>query len=371
MEVSRSSWVVALHCPETGGKVGVHTIKPSDTDALVQLIERARLGVSRAEGVEPRVVLTYEAGYEGFWLARDLARRDPGIAVYINDPASLQVNRRSKKAKTDRIDVRKMVRALKAWDLGDAEAMAWVRIPSVEQEDSRRLLREREALIGERIRLGNRILSLLKLHDIFGLSPYSTAFLDELPAVRTGYGTALPARARAEVERAVERLRLVQSQIAVLDAEKTRLVAAGRNAVGTGVDAMMARLVRLRGIGNNDAVLLATEVFCRDFRNRRELGGWSGLASVPWSSGCVDHDQGISKAGPSHVRKHLIQMAWRWLQYQPNSELSQWYRNRLGTDRPANRRLRKRLAVALARKLLIALWRYATLERVPAGAILH
>ena len=371
VEVSRSSWVVALHCPETGGKVGVHTVKPSDTDALVQLIERARVGVSRAEGVEPRVVLTYEAGYEGFWLARDLARRDPGIAVYINDPASLQVNRRSKKAKTDRIDVRKMVRALKAWDLGDAEAMAWVRIPSVGQEDSRRLLREREALIGERIRLGNRILSLLKLHGIFGLSAYSTTFLDELAAVRTGYGTALPTRARAEVERAVERLRLVQSQIAVLDAEKTRLVKAGRNAVGTGVDAMMARLVRLRGIGNNDAVLLATEVFCRDFRNRRELGGWSGLASVPWSSGCVDHDQGISKAGPSHVRKHLIQMAWRWLQYQPNSELSQWYRNRLGTDRPANRRLRKRLAVALARKLLIALWCYATLERVPAGAILH
>ena len=158
VELSRSSWVVAVQCPETGGKVGVHTVKPSDTDALVQLIERARLGVSRAEGVEPRVVLTCEAGYEGFWLARDLARRDPGIAVYINDPASLQVNRRSKKAKTDRIDVRKMVRALKAWDLGDAEAMAWVRIPSVEQEDSRRLLREREALIGERIRLGNRIL---------------------------------------------------------------------------------------------------------------------------------------------------------------------------------------------------------------------
>ena len=196
---------------------------------------------------------------------------------------------------------------------------------------------------------------------------YSTAFLEGLAAVRTRFGTALPVRARAEVER----LRLVQSQIAVLDADKTQLVKAGRNGVGMGVDAMMARLVRLRGIGNNDAVLLATEVFCRDFRNRRELGGWSSLASVPWSSRCVDHDQGISKAGPSHVRKHLIQMTLRWLQYQPGSELSQWYWSRIGTDRPANRRLRKRLAVALARKLLIALWRYATLERVPAGAILH
>ena len=367
VEVSRSSWVVALHCPETGGTVAVHTVKPSDTAALVQLMERARARVSRAEGVEPRVVLTYEAGYEGFWLARDLARRDPGIAVYINDPASLQVNRRSKKAKTDRIDVRKMVRALKAWDLGDSEAMSWVRIPSVEQEDERRLLRERETLICERIRLGNRIGALLRLHGIFDLSPTAATFLEELAAVRTGYGTALPAR--AEIERAVERLSLVQTQIAVLDAEKTRLVKAGRN--GTGVQAMMARLVRLRGIGNNDAVLLATEIFCRDFRNRRELGGWSGLTSVPWSSGCVDHDQGISKAGPAHVRKHLIQMAWRWLQYQPNSELSHWYRNRLGVDRLANRRLRKRLTVALARKLLIALWRYATLERVPAGAIRH
>ena len=226
-------------------------------------------------------------------------------------------------------------------------------------------------MIGERIRLGNRIHSLLKLHGIFGLSRYSTAFFEGLAAVRAGYGAALPARARAEVERAVERLRLVQSQITDLDAEKARRVTAGRNAVGTGADAMMARLVRLRGIGNDDAVQLATEVFCRNFRNRRKLAGWSGLASVPWSSGCVDHDQGISKAGPSHVRKLLIQMAWRWLQRQPNNELSQWYRNRLGAERPTNRRLRKLLVVALAHKLLIALWRYATLERVPAGAILH
>ena len=150
--------------------MAVHTVKPSDTVALLQLIERARARVSRAEGVEPRVVLTYEAGYEGFWLARDLARRDPEIAVYINDPASLQVNRRSKKAKTDRIDVRKMVRALKAWDLGDSEAMSWVRMPSVEQEDERRLLRERETLICERIRLGNRILALLRLHGIFAIN---------------------------------------------------------------------------------------------------------------------------------------------------------------------------------------------------------
>ena len=317
MEISRKSWVVAIHCPDVeGGKVGVHALKPGDTARLVALVGSARARVTQELGIRARVMLTYEAGYEGFWLARDLERRDPEIEVFMNDPASLRVDRRAKKKKTDRVDARKMLRALKAWHQGDTEAMSWVRVPGVDQEDAKRLVRERETLIKERTRLTNRIRGLLKLQGIFDLSPRRPDFLDRLGAARTGYGGALPPRARGEIERAVAVLRLVESQIDTLEAEKEAQLKTGQEALNgdlAGHDgaAMIANLVQIHGIGLNDATLLAGEVFYRDFRNRRELGSWAGLTSVPWASGGVDRDLGISKAGPSHVRKHMIQMAWR------------------------------------------------------------
>ena len=373
VEISRLSWVVAVHCPDSGGKVSVHGgLKPADTAGLVKLIDRAR---RNADG-NRRVLLTYEAGYEGFWLARDIARRDETIEVFMNDPASLRTDRRAKKAKTDRVDARKMMRALKAWDQGDADAMSWVRLPGMEEEDNKRLLRERESLVKERTRLGNRVLGLLKLHGIFHLSPRKPAFLDDLGTVRTGYGTPLPSCLREEIERAVERLRLVEDQLGAIEARKRVQVQAGGEALAEGVDpskttpAMIANLNRIHGIGLNDATLLATEVFYRDFRNRRELGSWAGLTSVPWASGGVDHDQGISKAGPSHVRKHLIQMAWRWLRLQPGSDLALWFHAHVAETGKKDKRRRKRAIVALARKILIALWRYATQGLVPRGAVI-
>ena len=371
VEISRSSWVVALHCPDAGGKVSVHALKPADTGSLVQLIDKAR--ASSAD--ETRVLLTYEAGYEGYWLARDLERRDASIGVFMNDPASLQTNRKARKAKTDRIDARKMVRALKAWDQGDADAMAWVRVPSVQEEDNKRLLRERDSLIKERIRLVNRVRGLLKLHGVFDLSPRKREFLNQLATLRTGYGAPLPPHLLEEIERAVERLRLVESQLAAIEATKRVQVKAGREALAARAEptraapAMIANLNRIHGIGINDATLLATEVFYRDFRNRREVGSWAGLTSVPWASGGFDHDQGISKAGPSHVRKHLIQMAWRWVRLQPGSDLAMWFHQYVAEKGKKDKRRRKRGIVALARKLLIALWRYATQGLVPRGAI--
>ena len=227
VEISRSSWVVALHCPDAGGKVSVHALKPADTGSLVQLIDKAR--ASSAD--ETRVLLTYEAGYEGYWLARDLERRDASIGIFMNDPASLQTNRKARKAKTDRIDARKMVRALKAWDQGDADAMAWVRVPSVQEEDNKRLLRERDSLIKERIRLVNRVRGLLKLHGVFDLSPRKREFLNQLATLRTGYGAPLPPHLLEEIERAVERLRLVESQLAAIEATKRVQVKAGREAL--------------------------------------------------------------------------------------------------------------------------------------------
>jgi len=371
VEISRSSWVVALHCPDTGGKVSLHTLNPTDTPALLDLVDRAR---ASTDG-DPRVLLTYEAGYEGYWLARDLERREPTIEIFMNDPASLQIDRRARKAKTDRIDARKMVRTLKAWDQGDADAMAWVRIPSVEEEDNKRLLRERDALIKERIRLVNRIRGLLKLHGVFHLEPRRKGFLDELARVRTGYGAPLPPCLTEEIERAFERLSLVVRQLLAIESRKQIQVKAGREVLArhpdsvSAVPAMIAHLHRIHGIGVNDATLLATEVFYRDFRNRREVASWAGLTSVPWASGGIEHDQGISKAGPSHVRKHLIQMAWRWLRLQPGSDLSLWFHRHVAETEKKDKRRRKRAIVALARKLLIALWRYATQGLIPNGAI--
>ncbi len=375
VEISLKSWIVGMHCPDaSGGCISIHKLATADTAGLVELAGSVRERVARELGARPRVMLTYEAGYEGFWLARDIERRDAEIEIFMNDPASLQVNRRAKRKKTDRIDTRKMLRALKAWDQGDSEAMSWVRVPAVDREDDKRLLRERETLIVERTRLNNRIRGLLMLHGIFDLAPRRADFLDRLAAARTGYGAPLPPRARAEIERAVAVLRLVEAHIDTIEAEKKALLKAGRKAVdapnrdGT---AVIAALTRIHGIGLNDATLLAGEVFYRDFRNRRELGSWAGLTSVPWASGGVDHDLGISKAGPSHIRKHMIQMSWRWLKLQPESGITKWFHAYVA--RAANggrdKRARKRAIVGVARKLLIALWRYATQGLVPEGAI--
>ena len=204
VEISLKSWIVGVHCPDaSGGSVSIHTLAAADTAGLLDLVGSVRKRVAREVGARPRVMLTYEAGYEGFWLARDIERRDAEIDIFMNDPASLRVNRRAKKKKTDRIDARRMVRALKAWDQGDSEAMSWVRVPDVDREDARRLLRERDTLVKERTRLNNRIKGLLQLHGIFDLAPRKPDFLERLASARTGYGAPLPPRARAEIERTV------------------------------------------------------------------------------------------------------------------------------------------------------------------------
>ena len=228
VELSRSSWIIALHCPTDGGRIGYHSVAPGDVDNLLEVIARRRGRVARDLGSCDRVLLTYEAGYEGFWLERAIERRDAGLSVFMNDPASLQVDRRSKKVKTDRVDGKKMVRALKAWDLGDKDAMSWVRVPEVAEEDARRLLRERDVLMKEKQQHGNRIRSALMLHGIFDVSPYKSDFLVNLETVRTGYGEGLPPRQHDEIRREIVRLRLVQGQIAELEVQKKELVAMGK-----------------------------------------------------------------------------------------------------------------------------------------------
>lgn len=390
LEVSNRSWILGLGDPRDASRTGLHKLLPQDVDGLLEKIGRARCAVVSGP---VRVLLTYEAGYEGFWLARRLEGED--LEVVICDPASLEVVRRKKKAKTDRIDARKMVRALRAWDGGDRDALAPVRVPSVEEEDAKRLLRRRERLVNERTRITNTVGGLLRLHGVSGEALKTGGLRERLDTLETGYGTLLLPGIRAEILGLLDRLDLVWGELREVEAEKVaRLTASKATLEAHGATPAVtpdpeageiasdpdepagavpkhahcaATLVRLHGIGINDALLLSTELFYRDFRNRRELASMAGLVPVPWASGGVDHDQGISKAGNSMLRKHLVQMAWRWLQYQPGSALSKWYREYVSAR---DGRARKRAIVALARKLLVALWRFATTGLVPEGAVL-
>ncbi len=353
-----------------GEKIGLHMLAAADVAGLKGLVEERRGRAERTLGQAVAVRVCYEAGYEGFWLARWLEWM-MGLETVVLDPASLLVNRKAKQRKTDRIDAKKMVRALLAYDRGDAAVLSRVRVPSVEEEDRKRLLRERQRLVKERTSLTNAIKGLLKLHGIFDLEPRAGDFDAAFAAVTTAYGEPFPPQACREIERLAERLGLVMRQIEAVEAERDAAVrraeADRRAAAGSRAraDASIATLSRLKGIGTNDATLLTHEVFYRQFRNRRELASWAGLTPTPWASGDVQRDQGIGRDGPGWIRAQLLQMAWRWVRYQPDSALSQWFQARTAGARG---RIRRVMIVALARKLLIALWRYAATGLVPTGA---
>jgi transposase len=264
-----------------------------------------------------------------------------------------------------------MVRALMAWARGERQVLSEVRVPTVEQDDVRRGLRERQRLVKERTAHGNRIKGLLKTQGIMDFDPRARDAVTRLDALVTGDGRPLGPCLKREITRELERLALVIRQIAQVEAERDAIVRDRSQQTDTAAEpaqdaSMIVTLNRLKGIGMNDATTLAREAFWREFRNRREIGGWSGLAPAPWASGSVSRDQGITKAGPPLLRAHMIQMSWRWLFWQPDSELARWYRRR---TEGATGRMRRIMVVALARKLLIALWRYATTGMVPRGAI--
>ena len=309
IEISRKSWVVGVKSPASE-KIGLHSLGPADKEGLKDLIENQRAKAERVLGREVRVLCCYEAGYEGFWLARWL-EKEMSIETVVLDPASLLVNRKAKQRKTDRIDAKKMVRALLAHERGDAAVLSQVRVPSVEEEDRKRLLRERQRLVKERTSLTNSIKGLLKLHGIFDLSPRAKQFEAQFADVETAYGAPFPLRARQEIERLKERLSLVERQIAEVEAERDEVARSGAKlSVADALEgssqqaaAKIATLTQLKGIGENDATLLTHEVFYRGFRNRRELAGWVGITPTPWASGNTERDQGVGRDGPAWIRE--------------------------------------------------------------------
>ncbi len=360
LELSKATWLVALHAPDRD-RVSQHRLTGGDQEGLLALIGKARARAEAELGRPVRVMSCYEAGYDGFWLHRLL--RERGIENHVLDAASLLVDRRARRAKTDRLDAAGLLRTLMALARGERQVCRVVRVPSPEEEDVRRQQRERERLMNEKVQHIGRIKGLLMTQGIRSFEPARRDWRERLQALRTADGRMLPSCLAAEIERECRRLWLVIEMLATLEQEiGSRL----QSATEPGAE-RIRRLMALTGIGPVSAGVLVREVFYRDFTNRREVAHYLGLSPSPWKSGSVRRDQGISKAGNPRARRMAIELAWLWLQYQPGSALAVWFRTRVGSVKG---RIRRIMAVALARKLVVALWRYLVDGIVPEGAVL-
>lgn len=356
-ETGVSEWKIAFSTG-LGQRPRHRTLPARDLVRLEREIAQAKSRFGLPAGT--RVVSCYEAGRDGFWLHRALTLM--GVENQIVDSSSIEVNRRQRRAKTDRLDAAKLVGMLFRWLWGDHKVWSVVRVPSPEEEDRRQLHRELMTARRDRNRLTNRIKGLL-----FGQGIRIEELKDlpaELPRIRIWSGDALPPRLTARIGRDWQKVEERNTQIRALLSERRQLL---RTADDPGTECAR-KLIQLRGIGHNAAWLFALEFFSwREFRNRRQIGALSGLTPTPYQSGGENRDQGISKAGNRWVRALAIEIAWGWLRYQPESELSQWYRRKFGHG---SSRVRRIGIVALARRLLIELWKYLQTGNPPAGAVL-
>jgi transposase len=360
-ELSKAKWMLGVVLPGAK-KLSRYTIPGGDVAALaVRLAEWRR---KAALGGKPvRVLSCYEAGFDGHWLHRWLT--DQGVINHEIDPSSIEVSRRARRAKTDRIDLERMMRAFLDLLRGEPEACRVVHVPSVEDEDRKRRSRARERLLKERTAHTNRIKGLLHGQGIRDVFPLKPGFIESLVSVRTGDGRLLPPRLKQEIVYEHERLSLVNKQLALLEASSK----AERRAAEPGsAEARIVQLATLKGIGPVGGQRLVHEVFYRDFDNRRQVGSYLGLTGTPYNSGNSVREQGIGKAGNRRARETAIEIAWLWLSHQPDSELSCWFRKRVGDIKG---RIRRIAIVAMTRKLMVALWRYLKTGVVPVGAVLR
>ena len=363
LELSQSGWVLAFS-PPGEGKVGIHKIKTNDVGHLVAILEAKRAKAERQASRQFSTVLCYEVGYDGFWLARLLNRR--GIRTIVFDPASFLLPRRGRLAKTDRLDAEGMTRTLRAWLSGDRRVAREVRIPTVDEEDAKRIERGRKSLVQQRTRIVARIKGLLALHGIRLPSKGIGKVLQaSLPTLQTGEGRPLGPFLLGDIGRMLQHLAFINEQIAGVEADRRRALTEATSSFPCRDKVM--RLTMLDGIGETSATTLVAEVYHRAFPTRRHVAAFMGLAPSPYASGAVSRDRGISKAGSKLARTTVVELAWMWLRYQPASQLSQWWHERFGDK---GMRGRKVGIVALARKLAIALWRFAEHGVVPEGATL-
>ena len=361
VELSLASWLVAGLVPNLS-RQPLKKLR-SDPEALRGLLLRWQEQATKAGGQIKRIVVAFEAGRDGFWLARWLRAR--GIEAYVIHPASIPVSREHRRAKTDRLDTGLLMRAVLGWLRGEPKHCSMAAIPTMAEEDARRPTRERETLIREQTRAVNRIKSTLIRFGIRTFKAKLRQASKHLEGLRGPEGEPLPANTMAELRRDLARLQLIRGQIREI--ERARLERLKR-APCQGTHPMMRMLARIMGIGIETADMLVHEVLSRKLRDQRGVARYGGLTGSPDESGSKRREKGLARAGNARVRRGMIQLAWRWLMFQNKSVLTKWYRARTAGAKPG---LRKAMIVALARKLLIALWRFVTIGEIPAGAVLR
>jgi transposase len=363
LELSKTSWVCAFAAPGDSRAV-VHRIRALEVDRLIGILNSSKAKAEHQLGRPLHIVLCYEIGYDGFWLARLLIAR--GVRTIVFDPASFLMPRRGRRAKTDRLDAEGMTRTLRTWLSGDRQVARDVLIPSIEQEDAKRIERERKYLVEERISIVGRIKGLLALHGIWLTGKrIGRGLRERLDKMTTGDGRLLAPFLRRDIERMLRHYDFVSQQIEEVVADRKEALAdkSGRFPHAEKVQL----LATLGAVGETTATVLVAEVYYRSFETRRHVAAFVGLAPSPYKSGDTDRDRGISKAGTKLARQTLVELAWFWLRYQPNSKLSLWWHERFGG---MGMRGRKVGIVALARKLAFALWRFVEQGVVPDGATL-
>lgn len=360
LELSRSTWLVTSLSPGKGEKMSRHSVPAGDIGALLARFAELKRKAAMRTGQDYPIIVIEEAGLDGFWIHRVL--EGEGIESHVVDAASIAAPRRRRRAKTDKIDGEALLRALLAFKRGEPRVCAMVVAPSPEEEDRRRLCRERQTLLDERIVHTNRIKGLLFAQGISDYAPLRRDRRKRLEGLHTGDGRPLPVHLKTQISRELDRLELLIDQIRSVEAAQEALLAAESKAAPpeagpekAGPEAeprnAVAMLLAVKGIGDHSAAILWSEGLSRQFANRRQVAAYAGLAATPWRSGAVMHEQGLSKAGNPRLRTLMVQLAWLWLRHQPESALARWFNAR-------GERGRKGSIVALARKLLVALWKY-------------
>ena len=362
VELSLRTWLVAGIVPGLGRHPLKKLYQP-DAAALFLLLQRWREEATKAGRTIKRIAVAFEAGRDGFWLARWL--RKVGIEAYVIHPSSVSVSREHRRAKSDRLDTAQLKRAFHGWLRGESDHCRMAEIPTLEQEDAKRPNREHESLVSERTRVINRMKACMVRLGIRGFNPKLRKAPELLAGLRTPEGQPVPPNMQAELKHQMERLQLIRKQI--IEVEKARF-ARLQVAPRTERSAQVRLLCRVVGIGIETADMLVHEVLWRKLRDRRAVARYAGLTGAPDQSGEKSYEKGLAKAGNARVRRGMIQLAWRFIRFQPDSALAKWFYARTADGR---KKTRKTMIVALARKLLIALWRLVTTGEVPTGVMLR
>lgn len=325
LELSRSTWLITSLSPGAGEKMSKHSVRGGDVSSLLERFRILQEKTQSRTAQQFPIIVIQEAGLDGFWIHRVLT--EEGIESHVVDPASIATSRRRRRAKTDKIDGEALVRALLAYKRGEPRVCAMVRAPTPEEEDRRRLSRERKALTNERTRHVNRIKGLLFSQGVLGYEPMRRDRRQRLEELQTGDGRALPDHLKAQISRELDRLELLIEQIKAVEGERDEVLASMQAPMSA-----PAMLLCLKGIGEEFATTLWLECLYRPFDNRRQVAAYAGLAPTPWQSGSIDREQGVSKAGNPRLRTMLIQLAWLWLRHQPDSALTRWFLERVNAN---------------------------------------